>query len=196
MSHHIYTTPAIVLESLPGRVADRRYTLFTHEFGIIRATSSGVRRSESKLRYALQEFSVLEVSLVRGRDIWRITNASAGENIFWRDCAHKPVVEMVARIFRLLIRLVPGEEKTEALYNEVFSALQFLGEHQLSTESVAFFEQIVVLRMLHHLGYVGAEPSLAPFLSGNVSPEQLESARVSRHKILAAINFSLRESQL
>ncbi len=196
MSHHIYTTPAIVLESLPGREADRRYTIFTSEFGVIRATATGVRRGESKLRYALQEFSALSVSLVRGRDIWRVTNASAGENIFWRERANKPAMEMVARVFRLIIRLVPGEEKTEALYNEVASALRFLGEHQLSAESLPLFEQIVVLRMLYHLGYVGAEPSLTPFLSGSVSPEQLESARVNRRKILAAINFSLKESQL
>jgi DNA repair protein RecO len=196
MSHHIYTTPAVVLESFPGREADRRYTLFTREFGIIRATATGVRQSTSKLRYALQEFSVLDVSLVRGREWWRITNASAGENLFWRERKNQAVVEAVARIFRLLIRLVPGEEKNELLYDEISRALDFLSKHELSGEDVAAFEQVMVLRVLRDLGYVGEDAKLTEFFKSDLHTKLLKSAQTHRRQILTAINYSLQQSQL
>ncbi len=196
MSHHIYTTPAMVLSSAPGREADRRYTLFTAEFGMIWAIASGIRRDTSKLRYALQEFSLLDVSLVRGREFWRVTNASTGENIFWRERSRQAVVEMVARIFRLLIRLVPGEEKSAVLYSEMTDALRFVAETDFSDDALLSFEHIVVLRILHDLGYVGTDTELAPILSGQWSGDLLSAAHASRKKIISTINFSLQQSQL
>lgn len=196
MSHHIYTTPAMVLASVPSREADRRYTLFTPQFGVVWATALGVRRDVSKLRYALQEFSVLSVSLVRGREQWRITNTSVGQNIFWQQRDNQALVEVVARIFRLLIRLVPGEEQSEQLYHHVVEALYFVKKNAPSGVQLEAFEHIAVLRILHDLGYVSASNELTIFVKNVWSEELIVTACIKRKMLIAAINFSLHQSQL
>ncbi len=196
MSHHIYTTPAVVLASTPAREADRRYTLLTEQFGIIWANALGVRRNTSKLRYALQDFSMLSVSLVRGREYWRITNARADQNIYWRQQTNQQLLETVARIFRLLTRLVPGEEKNEQLYQEVVNALDFVNSCNLSGDDVVAFEHIIVLRILRDLGYNSASHELIQFLSSPWSAHLITEACDNRKKIVTAINFSLQQSQL
>ncbi len=196
MSHHIYTTPAMVLASAPSREADRSYTLFTPQLGIVWATAQGIRREVSKLRYALQEFSVLSVSLVRGKEHWRITNASADTNIFWQQRTNRPFVEAIARIFRLLIRLVPGEEKSEQLYVEILAALHFARGIEFSDVAAAAFEHIVVLRILYNLGYSSAGDDLKLFLTDSWSQDLIVAAQKKRRSLVTTINFSLHQSQL
>ena len=78
--HHKYSTEAFILKSLHHKDADKVYVLFTENFGLIRASAQGVRLLKSKLRYHLSDFSCINISLVRGRDYWRIVGAekSAG----------------------------------------------------------------------------------------------------------------------
>jgi len=54
-----------------------------------------------------------------------------------------------------------------------------------------------VLRILHHLGYVGASPMLTGLLlSGQWGTELLSAARRERRAVLHSVNESLKASQL
>jgi hypothetical protein len=81
--YHKHTTFAFVLNVSPSGEKNHFITLFTREFGMIRAKAQSVRVADSKLRYALQEFSYIEVSLVKGKEIWRITNALPVYNVYF-----------------------------------------------------------------------------------------------------------------
>ena len=100
--------------------------MFTKDFGLISALATGVRKSESKLRYTLQEYSVCQVSLVKGKSTWRITSALLEKNLY----IHTEVStakDVIARICTQVIRLVAGQEKDEQLFDTVL-----IGLHKLS----------------------------------------------------------------
>ena len=74
MSHTLYSTECIVLGSVDSGEANRYISLFTREW-VLCAVARSVREEKSKLRYCLQSFSFTDATLVRGREVWRITGA-------------------------------------------------------------------------------------------------------------------------
>ncbi|OGD69603.1 DNA repair protein RecO [Candidatus Campbellbacteria bacterium RIFCSPLOWO2_02_FULL_35_11] len=153
MSHHIYNTKGIVLSSFPIGESDKLFKIFTRELGLIDATAQGVRKIESKNRYGLQDFSVSDISLVRGREIWRITNVSSGENIFSLLKNNRQKLDSFSKIILLVQRLVHGEEKNEELFDLLFEALNFLKNTDIGNQDYKNFDLIVSIKILNNLGY-------------------------------------------
>jgi len=146
MSYHIYTTKGIVLSERPRREADRIYSILTRDLGLVQALALGVRKEESKLRGALEPFVLSQVSLVRGKEFWRITSVEFIRRI--------PSKLPIARPLALLELLVQGE----AIQPELFDAL----EHPLCPTSDVgqkneIFEINLVSQILYHLGYLKEE---------------------------------------
>jgi DNA repair protein RecO len=196
MAHHVYNTEGFVIESTPRGEANKMYLLFTKELGMVRASAQGVRLLKSKLRFAVQDFSYARFSLVRGRDMWKLTNAKPEWNLYARHKDQKAVLYACAHIFVLLRRLIPGEEKNEPLYTFLSEAFDFLSQESLLDDDVAAFERIVVLTVLYDLGYGGTMHELSAFIHPTFSKKVLESMKVKKHEALREINRSLRETQL
>ncbi len=196
MSHHIYQTDGFVLASTNKGEANRYLHIFTRDLGMIQATAQGVRLVESKLRYSLQNYSLSHLSLVRGRDVWRITSASQLFNLH-EDLKDKERFAVFGKVFLLLRRLLAGEEKNEELFNILKAAFLFLKETPLSAETLSNFEYILVLRILNSLGYLGDNSSFQPFLASQIwHIELIEHMGPISKKVVSAINNSLKESQL
>jgi DNA repair protein RecO (recombination protein O) len=140
MSYHIYTTKGLVLAERPVREADRIYSVLTREFGLVQATALGVRKEESKLRGALEPFSLSSISLVRGKDHWRITSAELIQKI-------SPSL-FIARPLALVEKFVQGEVSHPELFDAVESAVL---SRQTDNEK---FEINLVSKILFHLGYL------------------------------------------
>ena len=98
--YHKHTTHAFVLDVSTSGEKNHFVTLFTREFGMIKAKAQSVRVMDSKLRYALQEYSYIEVSLVKGKDIWRITNALPIYNIYFELMSLRAVIPAKAGIHK------------------------------------------------------------------------------------------------
>lgn len=196
MAHHIYTTDAFIIDSNLTGEADRFYTLFTKDLGLVRAKATGVRLQKSKLRYSLQDFSLSKVSLVRGKEIWRLTSARLDENLFtfYRD--NKSVLQVIAQISALIRRLVGGEEKNEKLYTIIIEAIQFLKSRTAWGEELKHFEIITVLKILENLGYLRNVSELEPFIAAPWSETLLKNMEMHKAVALKEINMSLRETQL
>src|SRR4051812_3148647 len=109
-----YQTDALVLASRESGEADKIYAIYTRDFGLVQARASAVRREASKMRYALQSYALLNVSLVKGRRSWRIAGTRAIENLAVTE--NIPGAEAFGRIADLVTKLVAGEEKNEYLY--------------------------------------------------------------------------------
>ena len=140
MSYHIYTTRGIVLSERPVREADRIYTIMTHDLGLVQATALGVRKEASKLRGALEPFVLSKISLVRGKEHWRVTSAECIQSISPTSTVARPLV--------LLEKLVRGEATHPELFDAVEDAL-------LAAEPYdEMFEIRLVSRILFHLGYL------------------------------------------
>ncbi len=196
MAHHQYSTPAFVIESIPKGEANRLYTLFTRDLGMIKATAQGVRLQKSKLKASLQDFSITHVAVVRGKEMWRLTNAHLEKNLFTSFGKDKAIFLVIAQIATLLKRLIPGEEKHDSLYLYVVEAFEFLETAELTGEAVSAFERIMVLNILQELGYGGHEPTLRVFIGVPMSLDLIETMKSFKKIALQEINTSLRETQL
>ena len=153
--YRIYTTDAFVLECEPAAEASRRITLFTEELGLLRAHAQGVRLLPSKLRAGLQTLHQSSVSLVRGREVWRVTSAVAHSTKSLPSEARGTW----ARVLAFVERLVRGEEQDGELYRILAGTSSLLQEENFSEKELRLCEAVTIVRMLDHLGYVGQRES-------------------------------------
>lgn len=196
MSHHVYQTEGIVLSSFNIGESNRFLYIFTKELGLIGASAQGVRELKSKLRYSLQNFSYSNVDLVRGKEVWRITNA--GE-----ICKFKTLIKdegkkkVLVNITSLLKRLCVGEGVHEGMFEEVSSGLLFLERENFTTDELRFFEVILVFKILNHLGYWGEDERFTPFLeSRKWNKKILYNISLLYTTALREVNHAVKETHL
>lgn len=195
--HYIYHTSGFILGSSASGEANRSFRVFTKDLGLIKASAQGVRYLKSKLRYSLHDFSFCELSLVRGKEFWRVTGASKNIDIYEALSGDREMLAVFARVFALLDRLLSGEEKNTSLFEYMDEAVRFAFSKKQSSELVRNFEYILVLRILSSLGYLGTSPDTSPFVGSPFwSDDLLVSMGNLMPRVLKEINESLRESQL
>lgn len=137
-----YTTECIVIESYDNGEHDRAYKLFTKDFGLVMAHAKSIRKLESKLRSHILPRSMSLVTLVQGREVWRLVGAEGKES-------NK---EYIHEITSLIKRFIRGEGAHKALYNRV----------TLFAESAAGYDQSLSRILLYYiflveLGYADAK---------------------------------------
>jgi len=190
----MYETDAYVLKTIPLGEADMLVTLFTESLGVIRASAQGIRYEKSKLRFAVQEYARATVSLVRGKGMWRLTNAQT-DTLLAATLPHD-TLRVVAQIGKLLERLLPGEEADPTLFEVLDSGLRFL-QTCTTQEMLRDTETLLVLRILHQLGYVGGDASLTFYTVENRwDNDVIEKMNKERSGMLKMINQGIKESQL
>lgn len=150
MAYETYTTEALVCGTKNRNTADRSYLLFTREAGMLFADARSVREERSRQRYALQDFSLLRVSLVKGKAGWKIGSIEPVHN-FYQQATSKAARGSVVSIVRLLRRFLHGEVADSHLFDFVIVAIS-----ELSKEIVerTFVELVILVRILAMLGYV------------------------------------------
>jgi len=197
MAHHIYSTPCLILTSTPVGEGNRFLSLFSRDLGLVRAIGKSLREERSKLRYHLCDCSFSEVSLVRGRDVWRIIGAHSSLNIYTELDDSREKQLLIVRTCSLLARLLQGEEPDPILFDMVERGIDFLAKTALDTELVRDFEYMFVIRILAQLGYVGVQKELSALLEPTpFSKEALISAGTHRDRALHVINHALEVSGL
>lgn len=214
MSHHVYRTSAYVLKHEFYKDADSLVTFFTKQLGVIRALVQGSRLERSKHRYSIQPFSYCQIAVVQGKTGWRLTSIAEEGNIFYNTTTAKPIFEMIARIMKLLIRLLPGEEADTKLFDifheGVQVALEKNGAHKSDIENL---ERLIVVRLLSQLGYANVPKELqvgdgardpdtisaeteSTGTSNLYTDEALRFIDAHTTDITKSINTALRDSQL
>ena len=172
--------------------SDRMLALYTRDFGLVRARGRGIRAAKSKMRYALQNYSLANVSLVKGRQGWRLAGATALGNGSGGDIKGRMAF---ARIANLVSRFVTGEEAHGALFDilcEAHSALT-----QKACEAWATIELVCVARVLYALGYISNEALQTALLTHPAyADEHLREAEVLRDELLSSINRAITETHL
>ena len=208
--YRIYTTEGFVVASRPYGEASATLVLFTEELGLVRVRAQGVREVRSKLRYGVQQLSLSTFSLVRGREVWRLTSVSpcvqASTDHYTTDFRRQRGLTpfssfaaraLFARVLGLVQRLVHGEEQDRKLFFLLRDTFLFLHEEQLTAVELRQLELLTVLRVLHHLGYVGSagdgfaiqpEDKLTRFMLANISGKEAF--------LLQTVNASLKATQL
>ncbi len=195
MSYHVHHTEAIILSSHPVGEGDRLLRCYTREMGLVFARAKSVREGRSRLRYALQPFSHVELDLIRGKYGWKITSSRLVDTFadLWKGSEKRRVVAQYAH---LTARLVQGEERHDELFEELYAAFSFL-RIVTTSRDIEAAELAFVIRILAHLGYwdrsnVSAEDIVRlPWGEGPIAV-----ATAHRNLLLREVNRALAASQL
>lgn len=163
MSYKTYTTEAIVCGSSTNNTSDKSYLLFTRDAGMLWAAAKSVREERSRQRYALQDFTLIKVSLVRGKSGWRVGSAEVEINYFTRalDQASRAAVTGVVKLLRQFVR-------GEVAHVEVFDDAKAALTAAISTsDDVSKIKDQFAFRLLYRLGYVASGQEYASILTAD-----------------------------
>ncbi len=137
-----YTTKCIILDAYDQGEHDKAYKVFTREFGLLTCQAKSIRKLESKLRAHMLPRTVALITLVQGKEVWRLVGA---EN----EKSESPYIHEVTT---LLKRFVRGEGAHKALYDRIISFLDSKSDYD---------EQVVRLLLYYillvELGYADAK---------------------------------------
>ena len=136
-----------------SNTSDKSYLLFTEETGMLFATARSVREEKSKQRYALQDFSRIRVSLVKGKSGWRIGSVEALGNPFLLATTRLQRA-LINFVFMQLRRYVHGEIVLASVYLDATEVLQKANTFEHLWSKVG---QVFLLRLLSELGYIAPE---------------------------------------
>lgn len=143
---------AIVVGKRETGETDRLYSLYTREFGKVRAKAIGVRRPAAKLASALETLTLSDVTVVRGKGTGRIAGAIAEEtfpHIRSEYGALSLALSTVAE-FDVIVGLEQPDEALFSLLLEYLTLLDGVADDRLRSTLLteAFF-----VKLLDELGY-------------------------------------------
>lgn len=181
--HYLHVSEGLVLAKRGAGESSTRVAILTKEKGLLYASARSARKEESKLRYGLETLTHARFSFVQGKYEWKLTGVEGVSHEF--VSLNAAMRQSVARVARLLLRLLPGEEPHPQLYDTV---LEGFGALVRGVDA----EAVLVLRILAHLGYLPRTPELEPFIRKDFFALELASeVERSRAHIIRAINDSL-----
>ncbi len=126
------------------------------------ASARSVREERSRQRYALQDFSLIKVSLVKGKGGWKIGSVESERSYFGSgDGNTREARVAITTIFKLLRQFLHGEMSHGTLFDEIKLAL----EKVFVAEDPHRLVDIFTLRFLHSLGYIASQASYEEYLT-------------------------------
>jgi DNA repair protein RecO len=185
MSYSTYTTEAIVCGTRDRNSTDRSYLLFTRDGGMLYAEARGARREGSKQRYALQDFTRIRVSLVRGKSGWRVGSVEALEN-FYAAASDRAARGSIVMIIKLLRRFAQGEVPLVDLYEYVVGACRVLSKVQTERRFLETCAQVQILTVLGYVAYDALPGSLRTVALAEAAPLATSQVQAELSAVLAA----------
>lgn len=186
---HNYRTEALILGRLPNGEASATVFLLTREFGLVRARAQGLRKEGAKLAAALQTFCESEVTLVRGKETWRLAGASLIEN--WSTKLDLEGRTRAGRVAQLLIRLMRGESDDASIYGVMQGLLASLPGMSETDRDGA--ECLAALRLLQSLGLDAGD---IPGEEGSYDATTLAQVVPIRSELISRVNRGISASGL
>lgn len=193
--YQIYTTEGLIIESRIFGESNKIYFILTRDFGLIRATAQGVCKIESKQKFGLQTLSFSKISLVKGRDIWKITSAISMENVFLNLKGDKNKLNVFLRIVSLIRKLLVEEEKEPIFFDVVESLYKFLKtENSNNRDKLSSAELLTVMKILHASGYLGENKNFRDLLEADdFSDETINNIKRIKREMLKEVNLVMQE---
>jgi recombinational DNA repair protein (RecF pathway) len=179
-----YVTRAIILESYDQGEHDKAYKVFTREYGLLICQAKSIRKLESKLRAHMLPRSVSLITLVQGREVWRLVGAE-----------NEVVTSMyIHEVTTLLKRFVRGEGTHTALYDRMIAFLQSSSLYEEQSARLLLYYILLV-----DLGYADAKvigvKSLKEYISFSVD-DLYTYLLLNKAQVKAHVQAVLKEIQL
>lgn len=191
MAYQTYITEALVCGSIDNHSADRSFLLFTREAGMVYAHAKSVREERSKQRYALQVCSHIRATLIRGKSGWKIAGVEPIQN-FYAQTTNRESRAFLRNVILLLRRVIHGETAHAEIFDDVIGACQESEKYPPKK-----LESVLLVRILHALGYIAPIPLYVPFLHCTMPYDRIaELSEVDEKTCRGAIDRALLESHL
>ena len=156
MSIEKYTTEAFILREYERDENDMVYKVWTRDFGIIFVLARSVRKITAKLRMVIKKNDFILITVVKGKDVWRLTGAEEYKNNIsiesgdWQFKAKKIIGEAINKLIE--------EKKT---YKKLFDRLEsiFISEQDYKSFSLVDinkFKILITYIVLVDTGYADA----------------------------------------
>jgi recombinational DNA repair protein (RecF pathway) len=175
MSSRQYITKAIVCGSRHTMTSDKSYLLFTQELGMLWAVARSVRMEKSKQRCALQDFSIIRVSLVQGRSVWRIGSVEALSNPFF-ESSSRIARGGVSYIIKMLRKYIHGDGMTMQIFIDTQDILKILLSEK-DIDLVTLYQQVFLLRLFNELGYIKKTENIQKLIEESSIIKVIESCK-------------------
>jgi hypothetical protein len=190
MSYRIYTSDAFILSAKQSRDADLSLLAFTELFGLLHANAKSARHMKSKLRYSLQSMTFGSISMVKGRELWRVTSAKKMISLYDKRIPAESRM-LLARMLLHVERFCPREQPEPVIFELIKSMSGFIfkdltasvlngaGGKDASSANGALnslphycarLEKIFLLRLMHELGYVERNEQTGIFIMEKINP--------------------------
>jgi len=192
-----YHSEAWILASFPHGEANARVVFLTETLGLLSARATSVREERSTMRYALQPFTFAHISVVRGRDTWRVIGAEARENLYVSLALERKKLVAAARMSELILRVMPQEELYAHMYQSVSEVFRFLKHEKFPGEYAEALYQIGAIRLLDTLGYVRQDGVKDTYTAPDVISKEMIVGAVRDYGVLSRLsNEALTSSHL
>lgn len=176
------------------REANKLLLVYSREFGLVYLSAQSIRALGSKMRFHAHILSLVDLDMVQGRDIWKLTGIH--ENISSLKFIGTSWYKLCSNVSRVIMRLCKGEEPNLALWNDMAVLYEYAQQHpESSAVNEKFLEIILVVRILYHLGYWQGDDEItkAPDI---FSPTLSTYTETNRFRLIKGIHDAFRESQL
>lgn len=184
----------IVLKKTSFGESNSYMHILTSDKGLIISSAQAVRKESSKLKSSVQEYSLSSISCIKSKNGWKMTNASAKRNYFFDSSVFaRPVL---GKIVSFLVRMIPGEHPHREIFDIVKSGFDNI--IIVEKEKLQLVEILLVLRVLHELGYIAKSSENNNFFSNYIdwSENILQKVFESKDFLIKEINNALKISQL
>lgn len=114
-----YTTEAFILKQYEQGENDLVYKVWTKDFGIIFVLARSIRKINAKLRPIAKKNNFLVMTLVKGKEIWRLTGIEESKERFFENQYALEVKKIIAQAIDKFVE----EKKTYKKLFEKFKSL-------------------------------------------------------------------------
>lgn len=190
--HTLHTTNAFILSSSPHGESSRVYRLLTETHGLLYAHAQSVRELRNRNRYALSTATFVSVTLVRGREVWRLTSARAEhEFALSRYPTYRKMLDLIGR-------LTPIEDPFAQTFRIFLANVRALEAH--GSDVAHSIELLGIIRILIERGYLAGKGEQVALLariglhSEEYTPELIAEVTAHRTPLVRAVNNALHAS--
>ncbi|KPJ55398.1 hypothetical protein AMJ47_00850 [Parcubacteria bacterium DG_72] len=147
-----YRTLGFVLTKEDVREADQVFSVFTEDFGKIKALGKAIRKIKSKLRSGIDLFYLSEIEFIQGKNYKTLTDAAViGKHKNIRE--NLQIMEISQRISQAVDTLIKGEEKDERIFSLLKETFKELNNYQLPVTSYQLLYFHFFWTLVSLLGY-------------------------------------------
>lgn len=201
MSHQHYHTEGFILKQTPIGEKDLLLSIFTRDFGLVRAKLKAGRSLASKMRFHASLFAWVEVSLIKTRgDAWKIVGLDSKSSLFnFKQRPHQ--YQIVDNVISMLSRMVVGENPQEEIFTDLVDFFSVIKngvevEKEVELKLLASLEVVIVFRILYYLGYISPTTEMHDLLHTKIDTNLISIVAEQKRQVVGVINQAFYASGL